>query len=117
MTDYREISQAYAKGAITTAMAINGGAAIAVLSQFTSLAELLGTKTVAVTLLVYSFGVLFAAATWILAFLSTRYVDRVHHGQDPDYSRSDNFMHGGLIAIAASLVTFLIGALVLVLNV
>lgn len=117
MTDYREISQAYAKGAITAALAINGGAAVAVLSQFSALAGLLEARVVAVTLLIYSCGVLFAASTWILAFLSTRYVDRVQQGQDADYKTADSFMYGGLIAILLSLTAFLLGAFVLVVSV
>ncbi|WP_338550838.1 hypothetical protein [Roseovarius phycicola] len=117
MANYREISQGYAKGAITAALAINGGAAIAVLSQFKDLATLINTKTIACVLLIYSFGVVFAAVTWLLGFLSARHADRTQRGQDETYEISDKYMTLGFVAVALSLMCFIAGAIVLVANV
>ena len=114
MADYREISQTYAQGAIKAAFAVNGGAAVVVLSQFGSLAEIIEPKTVACAMLTYVFGTLFSAAAWVMAFLSTRHVDRTERGEDLDYRTANNYQALGLIFIAISLVAFLVGALILV---
>ena len=114
MADYREISQDYAQGAIRAALLINGGAAVAVLSQLNSLTGLMNTKSVASALLVFCFGILFAAATWIFAFLSTRHVDIAELGHDKDYSKANNFMSAGVVSIVLSLLAFIIGVLILV---
>lgn len=120
MADYREISQTYAQGAIKAVMLVNGGAAIAVLSQFSQLSQLQGgvaivqPKSIALSLLIFSFGVLAGVLAWGLGFVSTRHVDRADCGQNPDYKLADEFMFGGYIAFAFSMICFLIGVLNLV---
>jgi len=113
MADYRDISQEYAQGAIRAAILVNGGAAVAILSQLNSLTGLMNTKSVAAALLVFCFGIVFAAATWVLAFLSTRHVDRTERGQDKDYSRADVYMKLGIVSVSISLTAFIVGVLTL----
>lgn len=113
LADYREISQEYAQGAIKAVILINGGAAVAVLSQFGHLAEILPGRSPAVAVLVFALGVALGVSVWLLAFLSTRHVDRAERGQDLDYSIADKFQAAGVIVLFLSLVAFLIGCAVL----
>lgn len=117
MADFREISQEYALGAIKAAILVNGGAAVAVLSQLSALSSLASLKATTMSMLVFVFGVLFATSTWGFGFLSTRHVDRAQRGEDRDYSVANIYMTIGLLMFFASLLCFLIGALILVVSV
>jgi membrane protein YqaA with SNARE-associated domain len=78
MADYRELSQGYARAAINAAILINGGAAIATLSQ---LEKFGAAVSVRVALVAWALGVLGGAVTWVLGFISTRLVDKVSVSQ------------------------------------
>ena len=113
MADYREISQSYAAGAIKSAILINGGAAVAVLSQISNLSAIAAPTDIAKTMLVF----IFATVTWGCGFFSTRHVDRALRGEDADFAKANSFMMKGVIFFALSLFSFLLGALWLVFSV
>ncbi|CAA0096363.1 Uncharacterised protein [Starkeya nomas] len=116
MADYREISQQYAQGGMKAGVLLNGGAAIALLSQVADLyaAKLIGGVRPA--LICSALGTFCAAAAWMFAFLSTRYVDKSEREPDLEVQhlhRSNKWMYAGLAAIALSLLLFVGGALIL----
>jgi hypothetical protein len=115
MADYREISQQYAQGAIKACILINAGAAGALLTQSAKFVEMnkpVILASLTCSMLLWSVGTVAAISTWILAFLSTRYVDKSEREialQTRHLRTSDRCMLAGLIAVAASLVLFLAG--------
>ncbi|WP_137702955.1 hypothetical protein [Marimonas lutisalis] len=113
MADYREISQEYAQGAIKASVLLNSGAIVICLSQLDEMIQHVGRWSFACAILLYVFGTLFGAVTWVLAFLSTRHVDRKQLGQEETYERADQYMFGGFFSIVVSLLMFLTAALVL----
>lgn len=116
MADYREISQQYAQGAIKAAAVLNGGAAVAILTQAASLLEMGYGGKVSCSLMLWTAGVFFSALCWISAFASTRFVDRSTEGfrdEQTELRRSDRFMAWGIGLCLLSLILFLAGAAVL----
>lgn len=112
MADYREISQEYARQGINAAFLLNGGAAIGLLSQAAELIQRGMGKAVAPSMAIWSLGTAFAAFTWILAFLSTRYVDKSEREHDKGQQhllRSDRFMYAAIITVLGSISLFLAG--------
>lgn len=112
MADYREISQEYAKQGINAAFLLNGGAAIGLLSQAAELIQRGMGRAVAPSMLIWSLGTALAAFTWILAFASTRYVDkseREHNEKVPHLLRSDRLMNAAIIAVFGSIALFVAG--------
>jgi hypothetical protein len=110
VADYREISQAYAKGAAKVAVLINGAAAIAILSQVSSLKDIRFEVTFA--LLAWTAGVFFGALVWPLGFISTRYVDKAEQEKNDGHLQTANrFMLAGLIVAMLSLLMFLKGCI------
>lgn len=113
MADYREISQQYAQEGIKAAAVINGGAAIALLTQTSDLlAEGYGQQ-VADSLELWAGGVTISAVTWMFAFLSTRHVDRSEEsGRNKAYelNTSDQYMNIGLLLFCVSIAFFVWGA-------
>ena len=112
MADYREISQTYAKGAINTAMIVNAGAAVALLSQLGELMDngLIGVVRPAME--VWTFGIAAAAFAWVAGFTSTRYVDRSEREPKKltDHLRMANaLMFAGMLLVAMSIGCFLYG--------
>jgi len=105
MADYREISQEYAQGGIKAALTINGGAAIALLTQAAALIEKGLASQIKWSLYCWAAGVAVSAVTWVLAFMSTRHVDRSEE-QGADVSReirlSNTYMTLGLLSILMS---------------
>jgi hypothetical protein len=113
MADYREISQQYAQGGIKAAAVLNGGAAIALLTQTADLLEKGYGQQVANSLELWAAGVTASAVTWIIAFLSTRHVDRSEErGRNTDYElvTSDRYMLIGLLLFCVSVGFFVWGA-------
>lgn len=113
MADYREISQEYAKEGIKAAVVLNSGAMIAVLTQLAKIPDMSRT-VVGIAMLLWSAGIVAGALTWVLAFVSTRYVDKSE--REPDLTEkhletSNNFMKWGYGFVAASLALFLAGCL------
>ena len=110
MADYREMSQAYAQGAIKAVVLINGAAAVAILSQVSNLASIRFEVTWA--LLSWAAGVFFGALTWLLGFVSTRFVDKAEQENNDGQLRTSNrFMYAGLITVGLSLLMFLKGCI------
>lgn len=119
MADSREIAHEYAKGGIRGIALINGGAAVAVLSQLNPLFGLgVGTEAT-VAILLWAVGVATAAATWLVAFLSTRYVDRADRSEtetarQAEIRNSNRYMRAGLTLMAFGIALFVIGAIIIV---
>ncbi len=110
MADHREISQAYAQGAIKGAVLINGAAAVAILSQVSNLASIRFEVTWA--LLSWAAGVFFGALTWLLAFNATRFVDKYEREKNDGHLKtSDRYLAAGQITVALSLLAFLKGCI------
>ena len=113
MADYREISQHYAQGAIKAIILVNGGSAIAVISQLKELSNLLSRCAIGLSLILFVAGVAVGVVCWIVAFISTRYVDRAVRGEDPDYSIANQWMFCGQVLAVLGVVFFLSGTLLL----
>ncbi len=110
MADYREISQDYARGAINAAMLVNGGAAVALLSQLSALQDI--RLAVESALIFWSWGVSFAMFSWVMAFASTRYVDKSideSASRSQHLTTSNRFMAAGLLLVTGSIVLFIAG--------
>lgn len=113
VADYREISQQYAKEGIRTIILLNGGAAVALLSQAGHLVEQGLVGGVRAAMIWWSAGAGVGAVTWILAFASTRYVDKSERetaSQHRHLKTSDWLMLAGLICVALALICFGAGA-------
>jgi Kef-type K+ transport system membrane component KefB len=111
MADYRTISQEYARGGINAALLVNGGAAVALLSQAADLQKAGLSAGVEVALIWWAFGVAMAALVWLLGFVSTRYVDKHKRENDAAHLiRSDRFMWAGAAAFLLSLGCFCVGS-------
>ncbi len=111
--DFRAISQDYAQGAIRAAILVNGGAAVALLSQLTQLSASLPRWAIGWAFVAFVAGAGLGAVTWLLGFLSTRHVDRTLRGQNPDYTLANAWMVAAEIAIITAIVSFLAGCLLL----
>jgi len=112
MADYREISQEYAKQGINAAFLLNGGAAVAILTQASDLAEKGYASALVAGLLTWAIGTGIAAVTWILAFASTRYVDKSEREvglEEAHLKTSDRYMLAGIVALLISIVLFGVG--------
>ena len=112
-TDYRLISQEYAKGGISAVILVNSGAAVALLSQLSSLSDILPAKAVGFAFISFVIGIVFGLLTWVYGFISTRHVDRVLRLQDPNYSLADRWMFFGLLSLCAGVLAFAIGCILL----
>ena len=122
MADYREISQEYAQGAIKACILINAGAAAALLTQSAKFIEMNKpglTAGLTCSMLLWAVGTVTAISVWMLAFFSTRYVDKSER-ENALSSRhlrtSNSFMYAAFVAIVASIVLFLIGCFTLALS-
>lgn len=114
MADYREISQEYARQGINAAFLLNGGAAVALLSQTAELIKLNLTAIVSQAMLIWAAGTILAALTWVVAFASTRYVDKSEREHSPAHlGTSDVLMVVGLILVISSLGMFAWGCVAL----
>ncbi len=112
MADYREISQEYAKQGINAAFLLNGGAAVALLSQTAALREQGLAGAIGAGMKWWAVGTALAALTWVIAFLSTRYVDKSEQesASKNQYLRiSDRYMIAGILAVLGSIGVFGIG--------
>lgn len=110
MADYREISQQYAQGGINAAILINGGAAVALLSQYADLSSKGLGLPVAEAMISWAVGVLLAAFVWMFGFYSTRYVDKAYDENKPEHIVTSNrWMTFGAVALFFSLIAFVVG--------
>jgi uncharacterized membrane protein len=112
-TDYREISQQYAQGAIKAIILVNGGSAVAVLSQMKDLSTLLPLWSIGLSLILFVLGVAVGSGCWIVGFIAARYVDLANLGQVPDYTISNRWMHFGEALTVLGVLLFASGALLL----
>lgn len=116
MADYREISQEYARQGINAAFLLNGGAAVALLSQAAALRDQGLAGAISCGLLTWAAGTAIAALTWVLAFLSSRFVDkseRETEAKERHIRTSDRYMTAGLVSVIASIALFAIGCIAL----
>jgi hypothetical protein len=112
MADYREISQSYAQGGISAAILLNGGAAVACLSQFAALYPLGLLDRFTGGMIAWSAGVVLGALVWVMAFLSTRYVDKAEDERNPSHINTSNkWMVVGLILVLLSYSCFVGGVI------
>lgn len=113
MADFREISQSYAHGAIKAMILVNSGALVACLTQLETLTNYVGARGVGYSVLLWTCGVFLGALSWILGFLSTRFVDIADRGQHGAIRISNRYMFSALAAIVLSLLLFVIGSFTL----
>ncbi|WP_035102559.1 hypothetical protein [Devosia sp. LC5] len=113
MVDYRQESIENARGAIKTVTLLNGGAAVALLTQLSTIpAPVAGA--VLTSMIWWSVGLALAACAWVAAFLSTRYVDKwMDEKNDQHRITSNTAQITGIVMILLSIVTFLVGSLFL----
>ncbi|MGC4407276.1 hypothetical protein ACQKP1_10435 [Allorhizobium sp. NPDC080224] len=112
MADYREISQAYAQSGINAGFILNGGAAVACLSQFADLYPLELLDKFTVGMLAWAGGVFLAALVWAIAFVSARYVDKADDESNQQHIETSNkWMFAGLILVLMSYVCFVGGVI------
>lgn len=76
MTKERTMAQEYGREGIRALMLVNGGAAVALLSQAAKLIELRLGDDVARALLIWTVGLMLAVLCWFVGFLSLRFADR-----------------------------------------
>jgi membrane protein implicated in regulation of membrane protease activity len=109
--DYRQASIDNAQGAIKAAMLLNGGAAVALLTQIGTLpAGLKGAVLWSMTF--WAVGVSSAAIAWLFAFAATRYVDKWQtESNDAHRVTSNSFQLAGVLAVLFSIAMFLAGCL------
>jgi len=112
-SDYRVISQQYAQGSIRSVILINGGAAVALLSQLTAIREVLPVWSIGYALVAFVVGVSLGVTAWVFGFLSARFVDKTLRGEVPDYSIANGWQHLALLVQLLSLGGFLFGCLLL----
>lgn len=113
MADYREISQQYAQGAIKAGLVLNGGAAIALLSQAGELVGAGIADDVSWAMLWWVAGTFSAAWSWMFGFSSTRLVDKSEREAEYEQAHlwwSDLFMNIGVTTVAISLICYIAGA-------
>jgi hypothetical protein len=110
VADYREISQSYAQGAIKAAILLNSGAAVAVLSQASELKGQGLISAVQSPMVFWMCGTAAAALAWVIAFYSTRYVDKwLEEARDGHRRTSNILMNVGAIFVVISIGLFLWG--------
>jgi len=115
MADYRDISQEYARGAIGACILLNSGAAVAILSQLSNLlgtAPIVSKEALKFSMILWVAGATIGGLTWIIALVSTRYVDKAK--MEPQLvSRhlgvSNGLMYLGVLSTIASFGLFLTG--------
>lgn len=116
MADYRDISQQYAQGAIKAVTLLNGGAAVALLSQVSSLLTTPLASAIRIPMTLWAFGTALGGAVWILGFLSTRHVDKSERElglEGVNLTISNRHMYTGVLVLIASLACFLAGCIYL----
>ncbi|WP_139792554.1 hypothetical protein [Pseudophaeobacter leonis] len=111
MADYREISQGYAQGAIRAVVLINSGAAIALLSQISSLLPEVGARVIGIAFICFVVGVACGVTSWVCGFDNARSVDLTERGQLSNYSIADRWQCIGVCVLAFGLILFLVGCL------
>lgn len=114
MADYREISQHYAQGAIKAVVLLNSGALVASLSQLDSVFKLAPPEVYAISAASWLVGTALGAVVWILAFTSTRHVDKAERGETNSYAKADFWMAIGTIVWLVSLCLFCFGGLIII---
>ncbi|WP_338722370.1 hypothetical protein [Devosia sp. XK-2] len=113
MVDYRAESIENARGAIKGATLLNGGAAVALLTQISAIPQAIAGATL-VSMVCWAAGLAVAMLAWVAAFVSTRYVDKwLDEKIDAHRVTSNRFQAIGLVLILLSIVAFLTGSVYL----
>ena len=113
MADYREISQVYAKSAINGVIIVNAGAATALLTQLSKLIELQAVQVIVVPLLCWTTGISIGLATWLVAFVSARFVDKSQRELNQEGKNlflANLCMYLAMLFVASALGCFVAGA-------
>lgn len=116
MADYREISQEYAKGCLVALTTVNGGAAVALLSQAADLLAADLAASLVWPMAMWSAGTTCALIVWVVGFVSTRLVDKSE--REPalagkHIATSDRFMAAGIVLALGSIAFFVGGCVAL----
>jgi hypothetical protein len=111
MADYRQISQDYARAAVNTSVLLNGGAAVAFISQIGSLVSSGFGPLIIWPLALWATGAFLAGITYPLAFLSARHVDRSERAEakskkEKEIKVSDRYMYSGIVTTIGSFLLF-----------
>lgn len=109
MADYREISQGYAQGAIKAAILINGGAAVALLSQLASVLQYVDGRPIGIAFSAFANGTVLGVLAWLCGFYNARYVDIAERRRNAGYSTANRWQHIGVVTVALSAGSFLFG--------
>lgn len=111
LVDYRQEAIENARGAIKAAFLLNGGAAVALLTQISNIPHVIAGAVLS-SMLWWSVGLSCAALAWVAAFLSTRYVDKwLDENEDKHRVTSNNAQYAGVLLILGSMLAFLIGSI------
>ncbi|MFK4823746.1 hypothetical protein ACI0FM_02945 [Paenochrobactrum sp. BZR 588] len=114
MADYREISQSYARAAVNTSVILNGGAAIALMNQMSSLIGSGFGPIIFWPITLWAAGAFLAGITYPVAFLSSRYVDKSEREPSKEAAHikiADKLMLAGLISNVLSFLLFAAGTI------
>lgn len=111
MVDYREQSIENARGAIKASTLLNGGAAVAILSQLSTLPkEIAGAALY--SMIWWSGGLSLGAVAWVAAFISTRYVDKwMDEANDSHRITSNRAQYWGIFLVLGAVGCFVVGCL------
>jgi hypothetical protein len=111
MVDYRQESIENARGAIKGGSLLNGGAAVALLTQLSTIPQSIAGAALT-SMIWWSFGLSFSAFAWVAAFGSTRYVDKWQdEGNDIHRVTSNRYQTAGIVLIILSIICFIAGSL------
>lgn len=114
MAGAREMAQEYAKSGFGSIFIMNGGAAVALLSQAADLVKNGLNDEVGTALLFWGFGVAADPLSWLCGFLSLRFVDRSEQlGRDAarELRTSDRWMFVGIAFYLFSVTGFVMGCI------
>ena len=114
MADYRDVSQVYANEGIKAVSVLNGGAALALLTQTSELVNAKLASVYFAPMCWWTAGLVIGTLLWAFAFVSTRYVDKSTVENNASHLRtSDHWMHLTLVGFGLSVLCFAVGAVTL----
>lgn len=123
MADYREITQEYAKGAIKAVMLLNAGAALAILSQFSSIVTVSNSDAVKCAMIAWIVGILFGFFTWVGGYVATiefgnYYQSREGEGptNETAFKKGNFYTRTTTVLLFISLLLFVAGCLEILIN-
>lgn len=112
MRSARAMAQEYAKSGFASLLALNGGAAVTMLTQATDLIDMGLADEVAWALVAWALGAALVPLGWLFGFISLRFLDRSEDvGASParEIGISNRYLFAGEIAFLLSLILFVTG--------